>query len=150
MNTILEIIGKLMAAFVVGLLACLTPKAREWLEARTGKTAYDQLMLLVTSFARAAEQLYHDVDPTGERRKKFVMEQLRRLDVEITEAVMNMIEGAVWEINTETKKAQVQAKELTSGDAAATPVPNDLTELERCQRYQQEAETGENTEKAAD
>ncbi len=37
------------------------------------------------------------------------------MDVEITETVVNMIEGAVWEINTETKKAQVQVKALTSG-----------------------------------
>ena len=150
MENIYEIIGNLLAAFVVGLLACLVPKARAWFETRITKDTQERIHQLVVSFTRAAEQLYHDVDPTGERRKKFVMEQLRRLDVEITEAVMNMIEGAVWEINTETKKAQVQAKELTSGDAAATPVPNDLTELERCQRYQQEAETGENTEKAAD
>ena len=39
-------------------------------------------------------------------------EQLRKraaraLGVEITEAVINMIEGAVWEINTENKKALV-------------------------------------------
>lgn len=119
MDIILEIIGKLLAAFVVGLLAYLVPKARDWLEARTGKTAYDQLLMLVTSFARAAEQLYHDTDPHGEKRKTFVLDQLRRLDVEITEAVLNIIEGAVWEINTETQKAQVQTKELTPGEINA-------------------------------
>ena len=42
------------------------------------------------------------------------MEQLRLLGVEVTEAVLNMIEGSVWEINTETKKAQVQTKEIVS------------------------------------
>ena len=101
MSNIYEIIGNLLAAFVVGLLAYLAPKAKAWLVARIDKTTYDKLMMLVTSFARAAEQLYHDTD-------------LRRLDVEITDAVINMIEGAVWEINTETKKAQVQAAELIS------------------------------------
>lgn len=114
MSNIYEIIGNLLAAFVVGLLAYLAPKAKAWLEARIDKTTYDKLMMLVTSFARAAEQLYHDTDPEGEKRKQFVLTQLRRLDVEITEAVINMIEGAVWEINTETKKAQVQAAELIS------------------------------------
>ena len=127
MNTyeIIEIAGKLLAAAFVALLAYLTPKVKEWLVARTGKDHYDQLMQLVASFARAAEQLYHDQDPTGERRKQFVQEQLRALDVEITEAVLNMIEGAVWEINTENKKALVQTKELEAmasniGEAAET------------------------------
>ena len=31
------------------------------------------------------------------------------------EAVINMIEGAVWEINTENKKALVQTKKIVSG-----------------------------------
>ena len=41
------------------------------------------------------------------RSPQYVIEQLRLLGVEITEAVLSMIEGEVWGINTETKKAQV-------------------------------------------
>ncbi len=41
------------------------------------------------------------------------------MGIEITEAVINMIEGAVWEINMETKKAQVQTKEIISDDLDA-------------------------------
>ena len=115
MTVIYEIIGKLLAAACFALLAYLTPKVKEWLEARTGKDHYDQLMQLVQAFARAAEQLFRDADPSGEARNRFVREQLELLGVEITEAVLNMIEGAVWEINTETKKTQVQAKALTGG-----------------------------------
>jgi len=115
MTVIYEIIGKLLAAACFALLAYLTPKVKEWLEARTGKDHYDQLMQMVQAFARAAEQLYHNTDPSGEARNRFVREQLAAMDVEITETVVNMIEGAVWEINTETKKAQVQVKALTSG-----------------------------------
>ncbi len=114
MNNIYEIIGKLLAALVVGLLAYLTPKAKEWLEARTDKDHYDQLMQLVRAFAQAAEQLYHDADPSGVARNRFVQEQLTALGIEVTEAVINMIEGAVWEINTENKKAQVQDKPLAA------------------------------------
>ena len=112
MNNLYEIIGNLLAAFVVGLLFYFKPKVAEWLEARTGKDHYDQLMQLVASFARAAEQLYHDQDPDGTKRQQFVQDQLRDLGVEITEAVINMIEGAVWEINTANRKALVQTKEL--------------------------------------
>lgn len=115
MENIYEIIGKLLAAVFVALLAYLTPRVKEWLEARTGKDHYDQLMQLVTAFARAAEQLYHDMDPNGDYRKRFVKEQLEALEIEVTESVLNMIEGAVWEINTETRKAQVQDKALAGG-----------------------------------
>ena len=107
MNNLYEIIGNLLAAFVVGLLAALVPKAKAWFEDNTNAATQENIRRLVQSFARAAEQLYHDQDPSGEVRQKFVQEQLRALGVEITEAVINMIEGAVWEINTENKKALV-------------------------------------------
>ncbi len=114
MENVYEIIGKLLAAFVVGLLAYLAPKVKNWFETRTTKDSQERIHQLVVSFTRAAEQLYHDTDPGGEKRRRFVMEQLRLLGVEVTEAVLNMIEGSVWEINTETKKAQVQTKEIVS------------------------------------
>lgn len=113
---IYEIIGKLLAAFVVGMVAYLVPKARAWFVANADKTTQERINQLVTTFARAAEQLFHDADPSGAKRQQFVREQLSALGIEITEAVINMIEGAVWEINTETKKAQVQAKGIVSAN----------------------------------
>jgi len=112
MENIYEIIGKLLAAALVALLAYLTPKAKVWFEANADAATQERLWRMVRSFAKAAEQLYHDQDPAGAQRKQFVQDQLRALGVEVTEAVINMIEGAVWEINTENKKAQVQTKEL--------------------------------------
>lgn len=117
MENLYEIIGNLLAAFVVGLLAYLAPMAKAWLLANTDAAAQKRILLLVQSFARAAEQLYHDQDPDGDKRRQFVQEQLRELGVEVTEAVIKMIEGAVWEINTENRKALVQAKEIVSGGA---------------------------------
>ena len=116
MNDLYEIIGRLLAAFVVGLLAYMAPKAKAWFEANTDAATNENIRRLVQSFARAAEQLYHDQDPAGTQRKQFVQDQLRALGVEVTEAVINMIEGAVWEINTENKKALVQTKEIVSGN----------------------------------
>ena len=115
MSEIYDIIGKLLAAVLVGLLAWLAPRARAWFVANTDKNTQERVRQLVQSFARAAEQLLRDTDPTGEKRKRFVREQLTALGVEITEAVLNMIEGEVWEINTENRKAQVQAKTLIPG-----------------------------------
>ena len=114
MNNLYEIIGNLLAAFAVGLLAYLTPRMKAWLIAQKGAAVWEDVRKMVQAFARAAEQLYHDQDPAGTQRKQFVQEQLRALGVEVTEAVMNMIEGAVWEINTENRKALVQTKELES------------------------------------
>ncbi len=110
---IYEIIGSLLAAFVVGLFYQLAPKAKAWFEATASKATQEKVRQLVRSFARAAEQLFHDTDPSGAKRNKYVREQLTALGIEITEAVINMIEAEVWEITTETKKAQVQA--LTAG-----------------------------------
>lgn len=115
MTNLYEIVGNLLAAFVVGLLAYLTPKLKAWLEAHTDATTDENIRRLVESFARAAEQLYHDQDPAGTQRKQFVQDQLRALGVEVTEAVINMIEGAVWEINTENRKTLAQTKEIVSG-----------------------------------
>ncbi len=117
MENIYEIIGNLLAAFVVGLLAYLAPRAKAWFAANADAAAQKRILLLVQSFARAAEQLYHDQDPDGDKRRQFVQEQLQALGVAVTEAVINMIEGAVWEINTENRKALVQAKEIVSGGA---------------------------------
>lgn len=117
MNNLYEIIGNLLAAFAVGLLAYLTPKLKAWLIAQKGAAVWEDIRKMVQAFARAAEQLYHDQDPTGEKRQQFVQEQLRALGVEVTEMVINMIEGAVWEINTENKKALVQTKEIVSRGA---------------------------------
>lgn len=75
---------------------------------------------MVTAFARAAEQMFHDVDSTGEKRNQYVRQQLEAMGVEITSAVINMIESAVWEINTETKKTQVQDKAMTSTGSTVT------------------------------
>ncbi len=117
MTNLYEIIGNLLAAFAVGLLAYLVPKAKAWLQANTDAATQENIRKLVQAFARAAEQLYHDQDPDGQKRQQFVQEQLRAMGVVVTEAVINMIEGAVWEINTENRKALVQTKEIVSGGA---------------------------------
>lgn len=112
MEHIYEITGKLLAVAFLALLGWIAPRAREWFKANTSKATQDNLLSLVKSFTRAAEQLYHDTDPDGSKRNKYVREQLQALGYQITEAVLDMIEGEVWVINTEAKKAQVQDKEI--------------------------------------
>ena len=107
MTTFYDIIGKLLAAALVALLAYLTPKVKAWLAVNVSRNDQEKIGQLVRAFVRAAEQLMHDDDPTGEKRNQFVREQLAALGVELTEAVLNMIESEVWLVNTETKKALV-------------------------------------------
>lgn len=118
MDNIYSIIGNLLAAFAVALLAALVPKARAWLTANLDSTTEAGILRMVQSFTRAAEQLYHDTDPDGKKRQKYVRDQLTALGIEITQAVVSMIEGEVWSINTETKKAQAaeQTGKGESGD----------------------------------
>lgn len=98
---IFDIIGKLLAAFAIGLVAYLVPKIKSWLENNVDKAVLEQICTLVDSFVRAADQLYHDDDPTGEKRNAYVREQLERAGVEITETVIGLIEGAVLNVNIE-------------------------------------------------
>lgn len=110
MENLYEIAGRLLAALAAGALAWLAPRARAWLAANTDEAVQRRVQRLVRSFARAAEQLYHGQDPGGEKRRQFVQEQLRALGVAVTEAVVGMIEGAVWEINAENRRHPPEAR----------------------------------------
>lgn len=98
---IYEIIGKLLGAVVVAILAYFAPKVKTWMNVHMNKTMVDNVMVLVDAFVRAADQLYHDDDPTGEKRNAYVKKQLMLAGVEITETVINLIEGAVFDVNME-------------------------------------------------
>lgn len=117
--TIHEIIGRLLAFAALALLGWIAPKARAWLVANTDKTTQDNLEAMVRSFARAAEQLYKETDPDGTKRNRYVLDQLRAVGYQITDKILDMIEAEVWAINTETKKAQVQDKELNVNTTVA-------------------------------
>lgn len=104
-NQIWDIIGKLLAALVVGLVAYLVPKLKAWLEARTDKDTTESVLELIKSFVQAADQLFHDNDPTGTIRMTFVKDQLKAAGVEVTDSIVNLIEGAVWAVNQESGSA---------------------------------------------
>ena len=111
---IVNIIGKLLAAVFVALVAYLVPKVKAWLEAKAGKADTDSILELIRTFVQAADQLFHDTDPTGAIRMQFVKDQLETAGVQVTDSIVNMIEGAVWAVNTATRQAQVQDKAMTT------------------------------------
>lgn len=105
MSNLCDVIGSVLAALLVSLLAWIAPKAKTWLETNTDVATQEMLRRTIRSFVQAADQLYHDGDPSGNLRRQYVQDQLMDIGIEITEAVLSMIEGSVWEVNVETKNS---------------------------------------------
>lgn len=101
---IYEIIGKILGAIFVALLAWLAPKVEEWLQTNTTAKEEEAIRAAVKSFCRAAEQLLREDDPTGSKRNAYVREHLEQLGIAVTESVIAMIEGEVFDINREAAK----------------------------------------------
>ena len=104
MDDIIAIVGKVLAAAVVALLACLVPKIKTWLEAKIGSERTAKVLLLIENFVTAADQLYKADDPTGVIRKKYVEDQLKQLGYAITDELNSFIESAVKKCNKEYNK----------------------------------------------
>ncbi len=111
-DEMISIIGKLIAAIFVGIVAYLTPKIKDWFDVNTTHESQETIKLLVNSFVQAAEQLLHDEDPDGTKRMNYVKNQLTALGIGITSEVVSMIEGQVWEVNNKNKSV---SKEPSNG-----------------------------------
>lgn len=94
--TILEIIVKILALIVMGYII---PKLRAYLSAKLSAENMAELERLVWAFVEAAEQTLRADDPTGEKRKAYVVSQLKDLGYEITAELDAMIEAAVYGLN---------------------------------------------------
>ena len=104
MDEIIAIVGKVLAAAVVALLAYLVPKIKTWLEAKISSEGTAKVLLLIENFVTAADQLYKADDPTGVIRKKYVEDQLKQLGYVITDELNAFIESAVKKCNKEYNK----------------------------------------------
>lgn len=97
-NEIMELIGKLLGAAAVIILAYIAPAVKNWLAERLSAEQLAKLELTICSFVRAAEQLYKTEDPDGTIRKAYVVSELRQLGILCTEQVNAMIEAAVFNL----------------------------------------------------
>lgn len=102
---ILDVIVRLLAALFVGIMAYLAPKIASLIKINGESIESSEIMKLVLCFVQAADQLLKDDDPTGEKRKQYVIENLEALGYEITDAIIAMIEGSVWQVNNATVEA---------------------------------------------
>lgn len=96
MNIILAVIA-LLSAIVTGLL---TP----YIRAKYSQQKVDNIYSWVKRGVQAAEQVLKIVDPTGEKRKEFVITYLNKKGIKITGYDREIfIESAVNELNIEQK-----------------------------------------------
>ena len=93
---IVDIVVKLAAIILV---AYVLPEFKKWLTIKIGEEKAEKLAELIYKFVTAAEQMYKDTDATGEFRKQYVMEQLRKLGYVITDEINAQIESEVFNIN---------------------------------------------------
>lgn len=97
MEQIIDILIKILAAVIVGLIAYLEPKFKAWLTSKIGETKANELMRLVAVFVASAEQIYKG--ETGEFRKAYVIEQLQALGYIVNDEVNALIEAEVYKLN---------------------------------------------------
>lgn len=116
-NNMIEIIGKLIAAIFVGIVAYLTPKIKDWVEVHTSMSSQQTIKILIKSFVQAAEQILHDNDPDGSIRMEYVKNQLTALGIGLTSEIISMIEGSVWEVNNQNRKNIQQTRVESNGNS---------------------------------
>lgn len=94
------IVVRIAAALLVGALVWLVYKLKEFVSSKIKDIEDKKLRDLVETFVNAAEQLLKDEDPTGEKRKEYVVNQLHLLEIEATGLVNAMIEDEVFRLNS--------------------------------------------------
>lgn len=95
LENVLAIMAKLIAAVFAGCVVYLVPKVREFLNEKIGTENAKAVESAVKVLVEAAEELLKDEDPTGEKRKSYVLEQVAALGIECDGYVNALIESFV-------------------------------------------------------
>ena len=102
----------LILKVVVSILV-LSPLVIAYIKKLVDKAQDEKLRELILTFVEAADQMLKAVDPTGEKRKEYVLKSLHELNIEWSPYIDALIEQAVlglWyyqpnkEISTEEKE----------------------------------------------
>lgn len=94
-----QIIDILIKLVTIIFIAYVIPEVKKWLRNSIGEEKAAKLAEYIEKFVKAAEQMYKEVDETGEKRKQYVIEQLRDLGYTITDEINARIESEVFDIN---------------------------------------------------
>lgn len=99
MEIIVDLLGKIIAAAFVSLVFLALKELKAFILAKKDEIEDEKLRTLIESFVEAAEQMFKEDDPTGEKRKKYVEENLEALGYKINEQINAYIEAYVFDIN---------------------------------------------------
>lgn len=94
----IEIIGKLLAAIAIAMIAYLEPVIKAWIQKKVEEIEDSKLKELVRTFVWSAEQQYEDIEKSGVQKKEYVVAELEKLGFELTEELNAMIEREVYEL----------------------------------------------------
>ena len=90
-----EMVEALVKLVLVILASILMPQVFAFIKAKVEDMKDEKLRTIISTLVYAAEQLLKKEDPTGEKRKAYVLEQLRILGIKVTGYVDAMIEEEV-------------------------------------------------------
>lgn len=99
MEEIINIIIRIAATLLLFGLGWLGRYLVKWLKTRLSDSDAAKLDLFITELVAAAEQLYRNGDPGGEKRLDYVQRMLVEAGYDITDMVRALIESKVYDIN---------------------------------------------------
>lgn len=96
-------IVKIIVEVVVALLGLgglyLINLIKKWLQQRRDESEMSAVDSLIEQFVAAADQLLKGDDPTGEKRKQYVIDRLGEIGYKLTDIFNAKIEAAVFQLN---------------------------------------------------
>lgn len=96
-KVIIPILGAILMYIVVPFVK---KTVIPYINSKTTETQRNMIYTIVLEIVAAAEQMLKDKDPTGEKRKQYVLDRLKDKEIDINMDELNdMIESAVLEIN---------------------------------------------------
>lgn len=96
-KVIIPILGAILMYIVVPFIK---KTVIPYINSKTTEAQRNMVYAIVLEIVAAAEQMLKDKDPTGEKRKQYVLDRLKNKGIDINMDELNdMIESAVLEIN---------------------------------------------------
>ena len=99
MEQIIDIIIKIVAILLSAGIAYLGKTVVTWIKSKLSEQQAEKLDRLIVELVSAAEQMYYDVDETGQMRKEYVTDRLMELGYAINQKINSKIESKVYELN---------------------------------------------------
>lgn len=112
MKDLTPVLGAIITLVVFGIGTFLIP----FIKQKLGEAKTEELMRWIKIFVRAAEQIFRE-SGLGAEKKQYVLDRLAEMGYSVdTEALNEMIEAAVLELNREVIASKVNIEKISEGD----------------------------------